>query len=54
MELLRGERRAVIRGEGAERPRTVLPALKDLGYDKVPERRPAPANAPTPAAPPSR
>ena len=54
MELLRGERRAVIRGEGAERPRTVLPALKDLGYDKVPERRPAPANAPTPAEPPSR
>ena len=54
MELLRGERRAVIRGEGSERPRTVLPALKDLGYDKVPERRPAPANAPTPAAPPSR
>jgi len=60
MELLRGERRAVIRGEGAERPRTVLPPLKDLGYDKVPERRPAPANAPAtsgssaPAAPTPR
>jgi lipopolysaccharide export system protein LptA len=60
MELLRGERRAVIRGEGAERPRTVLPPLKDLGYDKVPERRPAPANppaapsSPVPAAPAPR
>jgi lipopolysaccharide export system protein LptA len=60
MELLRGERRAVIRGEGSERPRTVLPALKDLGYDKVPERRPGPANlpaapgSPVPATPPSR
>lgn len=60
MELLRGERRAVIRGEGAERPRTILPPLKDLGYDKIPERRPAPANAPAtqgspaPAAPAPR
>lgn len=60
MELLRGERRAVIRGEGTERPRTVLPPLKDLGYDKVPERRPAPANppaapsSPVPAAPAPR
>ncbi|MBM3843957.1 MAG: hypothetical protein FJ397_11970 [Verrucomicrobia bacterium] len=52
MELLRGERRAVIRGEGADRPRTVLPPLKDLGYDKVPERRPAPGKAPaTPDSP---
>lgn len=43
MELHRGERRAVI----PSNPRTVLPALKDLGYDKLPPRKgPAPANAP--------
>ena len=49
MELHRGERRAVI----PSNPRTVLPALKDLGYDKLPARKgPAPANAP-PAASPS-
>jgi lipopolysaccharide export system protein LptA len=42
MELYRGERRAVI----PSNPRTVLPALKDLGYDRVPERKkPAEPNA---------
>lgn len=55
MELLRGERRAVIKSEGDIRPRTTLPALKDLGYDKVPEKKqpaptaPSPAQAETPA-----
>lgn len=49
MELYRGERRAVI----PSNPRTVLPALKDLGYDKVPERRKPPEPAgPGPAARP--
>jgi lipopolysaccharide export system protein LptA len=48
MELYRGERRAVI----PSNPRTVLPALKDLGYDKVPERKkPAELNGPA-ATPP--
>jgi lipopolysaccharide export system protein LptA len=45
MELLRGERRAIIKGEGDQRPRTTLPPLKDLGYDKVPEKK-KPAAAP--------
>ena len=50
MELHRGERRAVI----PSNPRTVLPALKDLGYDKLPARKgPAPANAPPAASPPA-
>jgi lipopolysaccharide export system protein LptA len=47
MELLRGERRAIIKSEGEVRPRTILPPLKDLGYDKVPEKKkPAPVIAP--------
>lgn len=51
MELYRGERRAVI----PSNPRTVLPALKDLGYDKVPERRkPAEPTGPAPAATPPK
>lgn len=64
MELLRGERRAIIKGEGDQRPRTTLPPLKDLGYDKVPEKKkaaapaaggtppPADSAASTPASPP--
>ncbi len=55
MILHRGERRAEVVGEGSNRPQTTLPALKDLGYDKVPEKKkpagdatkePAPAEAP--------
>ena len=34
MVLLRGERRAIIESVGDERPRLVLPPLKDLGYEK--------------------
>jgi lipopolysaccharide export system protein LptA len=50
MELLRGERRARIIGEGDVRPTITLPTLKDLGYDKVPDKKkPAPKDA-TPAA----
>lgn len=41
MELLRGERRARIIGEAGERPRITLPPLKDLGYEKEKEKRPA-------------
>lgn len=41
MELLRGERRARIIGEGGERPRITLPPLKDLGYEKEKEKKPA-------------
>ena len=50
MELLRGERRARIVGEGGDRPTITLPPLKDLGYDKVPEKKkPAtPGTAPQP------
>ncbi len=51
MELYRGERRAVI----PSNPRTVLPALKDLGYDKVPERKKsAEPTGPAPAATPPK
>lgn len=50
MELLRGERRAVIKSEGEVRPRTTLPALKDLGYDKVPEKKQPAPGAPAPGA----
>jgi lipopolysaccharide export system protein LptA len=49
MELLRGERRAIIKSEGDVRPRTTLPPLKDLGYDKVPEKK-----QPAPGAPASK
>jgi hypothetical protein len=56
-ELLRGERRAIFRSVGDERPTTTLPELKDLGYDKVPEKKkPAPpatdAGGASPAAAP--
>ncbi len=51
MELLRGERRAIIRSEGGIRPRTILPPLKDLGYDKMPEKKPAATGTPPDAAP---
>ncbi|MEO6246354.1 MAG: LptA/OstA family protein [Opitutaceae bacterium] len=53
MELLRGERRARIIGDGDARPTITLPALKDLGYDKVPDKKksaPAKTTATTPAA----
>jgi lipopolysaccharide export system protein LptA len=54
MELLRGERRAIIKSEGDVRPRTILPPLKDLGYDKVPEKKkPAPGPAAPKDAPPA-
>lgn len=47
--LLRGERRAILPTKDGVRPRTVLPPLKDLGYDKLPEKKkPAPG---APAAP---
>jgi lipopolysaccharide export system protein LptA len=49
MELLRGERRAIIKSEGDVRPRTILPALKDLGYDKVPEKKKPAATTAAPA-----
>jgi lipopolysaccharide export system protein LptA len=50
--LLRGERQAHMPTKDGIRPVTTMPSLKDLGYDKVPEKKkkPAPA-APTPAAP---
>jgi lipopolysaccharide export system protein LptA len=51
MELLRGERRALIKSEGDIRPRTILPPLKDLGYDKVPEKK-QPAVGAAPATEP--
>jgi lipopolysaccharide export system protein LptA len=51
MELLRGERRAIIKSEGDIRPRTILPPLKDLGYDKVPEKK-QPAVGAAPATEP--
>ncbi len=41
MELLRGERRAQMIGDGTARPTITLPALKDLGYDKVPDKKKA-------------
>jgi lipopolysaccharide export system protein LptA len=34
MVLYRGQRRAVIEGTATERPKLVLPPLKDLGYEK--------------------
>lgn len=37
--LYRGERKAVITGSGASRPTITLPPLKDLGYDKQPEKK---------------
>ena len=43
MELLRGERRAQMIGDGTARPTITLPALKDLGYDRVPDKKKAAA-----------
>ncbi len=53
MELLRGERRAQMIGDGTSRPTITLPALKDLGYDKVPEKKKTgtPGTTPTAEAP---
>jgi hypothetical protein len=34
MVLYRGQRRAVIEGTATERPKLILPPLKDLGYEK--------------------
>ena len=51
MVLHRGERRAQILGSGADRPRFVLPEIKDLGYEKEREKKKAPE--PTPANPAS-
>jgi lipopolysaccharide export system protein LptA len=52
MELLRGERRAVILGDGTARPTITLPPLKDLGYEKQPEKKKkaGPATEGTPPA----
>lgn len=50
MELYRGQRRAVILPDGRTRPTITLPGLKDLGYDKQPERKKAPAAAEPPPA----
>ncbi|MBI5692270.1 MAG: hypothetical protein HZC55_19480 [Verrucomicrobia bacterium] len=45
-ELLRGERKAIFKSKDGQRPQTTLPGLKDLGYDKVPEKKqPAPDGA---------
>jgi lipopolysaccharide export system protein LptA len=52
MILHRGERRAEIVGDGGERPRLTLPALKDLGYEKEKPKAPK-AGATAPAAPPT-
>ena len=46
MVLYRGERRAVIEGGEAAPTRIVLPAIKDLGFDKEPKPAPPPAAAP--------
>ena len=52
MVLHRGERRAQIIGEAGERPRISLPPLKDLGYEKEPEKKKDATKAP-PNAPPA-
>jgi len=44
--LYRGERRVVIEGTPTERPRITLPPLKDLGYEKQPEKKAAPLSLP--------
>jgi lipopolysaccharide export system protein LptA len=38
MVLYRGQRRAVIEGTATERPKLILPPLKDLGYDTKKEK----------------
>ncbi len=52
IELLRGERRAIIRGGASGQTKFQGPTLKDLGYDKEQEKAPAePApTTPTPSA----
>jgi lipopolysaccharide export system protein LptA len=44
MVLHRGERRAEIVREGGERPRIILPPMKDLGYEKQKEKKKQPTN----------
>ncbi len=52
MVLHRGERRAVIEGNATERPRLMLPPLKDLGYDKEkPKEKSKGGDGATPGAP---
>lgn len=57
MLLHRGERRAQILGSGNDRPRFVLPEIKDLGYEKEREKKkapePGPANPAAPTTPPA-
>jgi lipopolysaccharide export system protein LptA len=45
IELYRGQRRAVILSDRKARPTITLPGLKDLGYEKQPEKKKAPAGA---------
>lgn len=58
MVLYRGQRRAVIEGTATERPKLILPPLKDLGYDnkdkkgKEGEKKPAEKPAEPEALPP--
>ncbi len=49
MVLYRGERRAVIEGAESAPTRIILPAIKDLGFDK--EKEPKPATPPPDEAP---
>jgi lipopolysaccharide export system protein LptA len=58
MVLYRGQRRAVIEGTATERPKLILPPLKDLGYEKEKakdkaggeaEKKPEPADTLKPA-----
>jgi lipopolysaccharide export system protein LptA len=46
MVLFRGERRAVIEGAETTPSRIILPAIKDLGFEKDPKPAPPPAEAP--------
>ena len=46
MVLYRGERRAVIEGADDAPSRIILPAIKDLGFDKEPKPATPPAEAP--------
>ena len=48
MVLYRGQRRAVIEGESGVGTRIVLPALRDLGYDKNKSLLPIEMPKPTP------
>jgi lipopolysaccharide export system protein LptA len=45
MVLYRGQRRAVIEGTATERPKLILPPLKDLGYEKEKAKEKAAADA---------